>query len=162
MDRQTFGRSSAKNRSKGQAPPTGATTFGYKTKQHSRNTFQSHNTVNQPTPTNSFKSDNNYNLSNTGQSEHSPTRPYVNLKNSCLVLALGAIEAREARTGAIIVVADTTAGAITPGFIAITIQRIGTSWAFLKVTSRTSVALVTEAAHLLHGIPGRRVSSGGF
>jgi len=74
-------------------------------------------------------------------------------------LALGAIETGETRADAGSVVAQASAGAVSAGLVTVTIKRVGAGRALLQVAGRAAVAGVTEAAHVLHGIPRLRVGA---
>lgn len=76
-----------------------------------------------------------------------------------LVLALGAVVAVEAVADAITVVAETSAGAIAAGFIAVSLENIRTRGAFVKGAVRTSASKVTDAANLLLSVPGSSVGA---
>ena len=70
-----------------------------------------------------------------------------------LVLASGAIEAGEARAGALVVVAETPTRAVTTSFITVSIEGILASRTLLQITRRTSVSGIADASDVLHGIP---------
>lgn len=76
-----------------------------------------------------------------------------------LVLALGSVETREARADTLGIVTQTTTRAVSASLVTIAVQGISARWALLHVAGRTSVASITEAAHVLHGIPGLRVGA---
>jgi len=75
------------------------------------------------------------------------------LKDGGLVLAVGSIEAREARASSIGIVADTSSRAVTSGLVTISVKRIGTRGALLELASRSSVPGIAEAPDVLHVIP---------
>lgn len=77
----------------------------------------------------------------------------LRLINGGLVLALGAIEAGEARAGAGRVVAQASARAVSAGLVTIAVQRIRARRTFLEFARWSSVSGVAVAAHVLHGVP---------
>jgi hypothetical protein len=77
----------------------------------------------------------------------------VRLKDSSLILAVGAIETRKACTGAILVVTDTSARAIPASLIAVPIEGICARRTFLQLASGAAVASVAETTNMLHCIP---------
>jgi len=79
-----------------------------------------------------------------------------------LVLASGAIEAGEARVGALVVVAETSTRAVATSFITVSIEGILASRTLLQITHRTSVSGVAGTSHVLHGIPWRCVDATGL
>lgn len=81
------------------------------------------------------------------------------LKDGCLVLAVGSIEAREARASSIGIVADTSSRAVTSGLVTISVKRVGTGGALLQLARRSSVPSIAEAADVLHVIPRRVVGA---
>jgi len=81
------------------------------------------------------------------------------LENGGLILALGSIESREARADTLSVVTQTTTRAVSASLITVTIKGIITGGTLLHVTSGASVASITEATNVLHGIPGLGVGA---
>jgi len=81
------------------------------------------------------------------------------LEERGLVLAPGSEEAREAYAGALCVVADTSARAISTRLVSVTVERIRARGAFLEVASGATVASIAEAAHMLEGVPGLSVDA---
>jgi len=81
------------------------------------------------------------------------------LKDGGLVLAVGSVEAREARASSIGIVADTSSRAVTSGLVTISVKRIGTRGALLELASRSSVPGIAEAPDVLHVIPRRVVGA---
>ena len=79
------------------------------------------------------------------------------LEDCGLILTLGAIETGEARADAGSVVAEASAGAVSASLVTVAIKRIGAGRALLQVAGGAAVAGVTEATHVLHGIPRLRV-----
>jgi hypothetical protein len=77
----------------------------------------------------------------------------LNLEDSGLVLTVSTVETRKACASSVIVVTKTTPRAITSSFVTVTVQRIGSGWALLKLTGRSSVTGITEATNVLHVIP---------
>jgi len=79
-----------------------------------------------------------------------------------LVLALGAEVASEALAETSRVVADTAARAVTALLVTVAKEHVRSRWAFLKGAVRATVAQVTNAANMLHGVPRSSVGLGGF
>ena len=76
-----------------------------------------------------------------------------------LILASGAVEPREARAGALVVVAETPTRAVATSFVAVSIEGILASRTLLQITRRTSVSGVADTSHVFHGIPRRCIDS---
>jgi hypothetical protein len=79
-----------------------------------------------------------------------------------LVLTHCPVKAGKARASTVCVAADTAARAVSAGFIAVAIEGIGAGGALLEVASGAAVALVAEAAHVLHRVPGSAVGTPGL
>ena len=83
----------------------------------------------------------------------------MKLIDDSLILASGAVEPGEARAGALVVVAQTSARAVATSFVSISIEGILASRTLLQIARRTSVSGVADASHVLHGIPWRCVDA---
>jgi len=76
-----------------------------------------------------------------------------------LILASGAVEPREARAGALVVVAETPTRAVATSFVAASIEGILARRTLLQITRRTSVSGVADTSHVFHGIPWRCIDA---
>ena len=83
----------------------------------------------------------------------------VHLEHGGLVLAVSTVEARETGAGSVTEVTETTSGAITSSLVSVAIKGVSAGGALLKLTGRSTVTCVTEATHVLHGVPGSVVSA---
>lgn len=84
------------------------------------------------------------------------------LHDGSLVLASSSEETSEARTKTIGVVANSSSRAIASGLISVSGQRVGSRRALLLVARRTTVASITQATHMLHGVPRSLVHASGL
>ena len=78
------------------------------------------------------------------------------------MLASGSEEASEASADTVGVVADSTAGAVTASLVTVSGKGIGAGGALLLVAGGAAVSSITEASHMLHGIPGGLVHASSF
>ena len=86
----------------------------------------------------------------------------LKLIDNSLVLASGTVEPGEARTGALVVVAETPARAVATSFVAVSIEGILASRTLLQIACRTSVSGVADTSNVLHGIPWRCIDTTSF
>lgn len=77
-------------------------------------------------------------------------------------MALGTVETRETTANTSAIVAQASAGAVSAGLVAVAVEGVGAGGALLQVAGGASVAGIAEAAHVLHGVPGRGVGAAGF
>merc|ERR1719387_3070241 len=83
------------------------------------------------------------------------------LRQDCLRLAAGAEVALEALAEAARVVADATARAVAAEVVALAEQHVRARRALLERAVRAAGAQIAHTAHVLVGVPRRRVSLGG-
>ena len=84
------------------------------------------------------------------------------LIDGSLVLASGAVEPGEARTGALVVVAETPTRAVATSFVTVSIEGVLASRTLLQIARRTSVSGVADTSNVLHGIPWRCIDTTSF
>lgn len=90
------------------------------------------------------------------------THTTKHLEDCSLVLATCSVETREALASSSLVVTQSSSGAVAAGFIAITIQRVTSRGALLKITCSTAISSVAKASYMLHSIPWLTVGASSF
>jgi len=75
-----------------------------------------------------------------------------------LVLAPGPVEAGEALTEANTVVADSSPGTVTTGFVAVPVQRVSSRWTLTHLARWSAVPGITQTSDVLVRVPRQRVS----